>query len=879
MRVSFSLRQRLLSLIVLAVLPAIGLLFYHALRESRLAAESSRRTVVRMAGLAADNYGQFVRTARMLLEILARVPLEDKPVCGDLLEAAADRFPEFDHIAVFEFDGRVRCGSWPLQPNLPESEWFREALAGRAFSSSGYLEGRASEQPLVIFASSVLDDSARATGILALSLDLARLSDLLARSPLPEDSVFAIVDHKGSVLAQRPDGPRWVGKTHPLAAAVTARQGLSEPVEHADPDGLTRVYAFAPLGDEASANVATLVVGTPRHAAYREAQAVFRRSLLWISAVTVLVLALAWAGTETCVLKRVRTLTAATRRLAAGDLMVRTGIAYPYDEIGQLGGAFDQMAKMLQQRETERTQAERTRAQLAAIVESSSDAIISRTLDGLVTSWNRGAELLYGYSAEEMIGRPITVLMPPEELGRSAENFERIRRGERIRNYETVRLRKDGARIQVSVSVSPIIDDRGNVVGAASITRDIGHLRRAENEIRALHDINVAITSTLELPRILDLLLEKIDGLLPYAASHIRLVDPSTGAVERLACRNIDHKKWQEISGRSPGPRMRALLQSGKPFVVSNTQTDPRVRRKEFYRDQGLVSQLGVPLTFRGEVFGLLSVFTREEHDFTEQEIAFMRALADLASIAIHNSRLYENSLRLSQELAENEKQIRALIAGLISARDEEARRIASVLHDESGQLLATVYIALDELARRLPDAAAPIRRIKATLDQVEERLRDLSHELHPTILDHLGLLPGLEFLAQQISRRSGIDIAVEGLTNGRFSPLLELTLYRAVQEALNNAAKHSGATRVHVRLIEDEGWIQCSVQDNGVGFDASGAGQSSGGRWGLGLAGIRERLEIFSGSLQVFSCPGAGTKLLITIPQEKFNGAPGAAR
>jgi signal transduction histidine kinase len=273
----------------------------------------------------------------------------------------------------------------------------------------------------------------------------------------------------------------------------------------------------------------------------------------------------------------------------------------------------------------------------------------------------------------------------------------------------------------------------------------------------------------------------------------------------------------------------------------------------------------------KDDVIGVLSLFTREHHVFTDGEIDFAETLAEQASIAIHNSRLYEETKRLSLDLAMNQEHIRALANGLMHARDEEAARIAHALHDESGQLLAAVYIALDSLAKQLP---APMRErikvMKELLDGVEQRLREISHDLYPTMLEHLDLLTSLESLAGEISQRTGITVKIEGDTNGRLPAVQELTLYRIVQEALNNVARHSRATEALVRLLEQEGLVQCSVQDNGVGFDPTKVlyGRRDKGQ-GLGLAGIRQRVEECKGELQILSGPGEGTKLLVTIPRK----------
>ena len=125
---------------------------------------------------------------------------------------------------------------------------------------------------------------------------------------------------------------------------------------------------------------------------------------------------------------------------------------------------------------------EAVRARLAAIIESSDDAIVSKDLTGVVQSWNQGAERIFGYTAKEMIGRPINVIIPPERQGEEPQILERLKRGERVDHFETVRVCKDGRRIDVSVTISPIRDSTGRVVAASKIARDISVLKRAMAE-------------------------------------------------------------------------------------------------------------------------------------------------------------------------------------------------------------------------------------------------------------------------------------------------------------------------------------------------------------------------------------------------------------
>jgi signal transduction histidine kinase len=197
---------------------------------------------------------------------------------------------------------------------------------------------------------------------------------------------------------------------------------------------------------------------------------------------------------------------------------------------------------------------------------------------------------------------------------------------------------------------------------------------------------------------------------------------------------------------------------------------------------------------------------------------------------------------------------------------EQEIKRIAHALHDEAAQLLASVYLALDEVAGNLPPAREHLLKVKGLLDLIEGQLRQLSHELRPTILDDWGLLPALKFLAEGVTARTGLFIKVEGESAPSLSPLLATTLYRIVQEALTNVTRHAKATQVKVTLQHELQTLRCSIKDNGIGFDVSSLSARTGER-GLGLIGIRERLNSVGGSPSLVSTPGRGTELVITIP------------
>lgn len=214
-------------------------------------------------------------------------------------------------------------------------------------------------------------------------------------------------------------------------------------------------------------------------------------------------------------------------------------------------------------------------------------------------------------------------------------------------------------------------------------------------------------------------------------------------------------------------------------------------------------------------------------------------------------------------------REANAALHRLNETLEEETKRIAHMLHDDATQLLATVHIALADLAEDLPAVmGARVQEVRGHLDQIEGQLRRISHELRPTILDHLGLMPALEFLAEGIGKRAALAIVVEGSTNGRLASSIETTLYRIVQEALVNAAKHAHASHIMVKVTREPYWIHCSIRDNGTGFNVQETLARKGQR-GLGLIAIRERLNAVGGILHINSSAQRGTELSVSIPLE----------
>jgi signal transduction histidine kinase len=203
---------------------------------------------------------------------------------------------------------------------------------------------------------------------------------------------------------------------------------------------------------------------------------------------------------------------------------------------------------------------------------------------------------------------------------------------------------------------------------------------------------------------------------------------------------------------------------------------------------------------------------------------------------------------------------------------ESELKRIAHTLHDEAGQLLAAVHIAVMDIANDVPPLSRPrFDRVGRLLAQVEAELRSLSHEWRPTLLDDLGLAPALEFLAGNVSRRSGIPVRVSADARTRLPCAVETSLYRIVQEALNNAVKHAAARHIWIELQHLPLQVKCRVRDDGRGLET----RREPGAPGLGLAGIRERVHALGGSMHLVTSPSCGMTLEASIPLGGWDADP----
>jgi len=396
------LRARLLLLVVLSVLPALGLILSTAFREHSLAAQRAREEVQQLAEFAALEQEQLVAGTHELLVVLAQTPSvrQGRPDrYGALFRDVMKRSPWFANLAVVKPDGEILFSVVPTSgpARLLERSHIRRAIEVREFAIGDFHTDRLTRKPTIAFAYPVLGDTSQVVSLVTadLGLDWLNQEEFRIEAQLPTAATLAILDGDGIVLAHNLYPERWVGRRvldKPLFQnIVTQREGLTEA---AGLDGIPRFYAFMPVRSRLKAGDIFVVVGITKAGAFADLNRALGHSLFWFGLVTVLAVAAAWFGANVFVLRQLRTLLHATDQLSAGDLRARTGPPYGRGEIGQLSHAFDQMADALEQRDAERRRAEEQQKALStglhAVVETADELIACADLD---TLYRRAVEL------------------------------------------------------------------------------------------------------------------------------------------------------------------------------------------------------------------------------------------------------------------------------------------------------------------------------------------------------------------------------------------------------------------------------------------------------------------------------------------------------
>jgi signal transduction histidine kinase len=403
-------------------------------------------------------------------------------------------------------------------------------------------------------------------------------------------------------------------------------------------------------------------------------------------------------------------------------------------------------------------------------------------------------------------------------------------------------------------------------------------------QLSILNAVALTVNQSLNLEDILNRALDEVLQLTGIDVIAIFLQNPTGGQLELKAYRGLSKEAARlayqvgMLDGSCGG-----VMELGKTIVVPDISSY-RGRGAKSLQRENIKSLVHVPLMTKGWALGSMCVGTHHTANFSDEEQRLLDAIGNQIAIAVENARLYADVQRRERVRGE-------LFRKALAAQEDERKRIARELHDEVSQsLTALLYDAEDGL--ELEHLPAVKKRLQSICDLTQytlDNIHKLMFDLRPSMLDQLGLIPALRWLAETRLEPKGVRVSVNTNSNPgmlstendpqRLSPETETALYRVVQEAINNIARHAAARNVEIGFFLDDGTASVNITDDGIGFDLTELSmgtikdidsddfQFSENTRGLGLLGMQERIELLGGDLEIDSAPGSGTQIHISVP------------
>lgn len=496
--------------------------------------------------------------------------------------------------------------------------------------------------------------------------------------------------------------------------------------------------------------------------------------------------------------------------------------------------------------------AEDSASRLQMFLDSVHDyAFITFDLASQVTGWSRGAEHILGYPEAEALGLPGGQFFTPEDRARGEDRREfQLAREQGRAEDERWHLRRDDTRFWASGVLTPLRDRSGQLRGYCKVMRDHTAEKLAAARLR---DSEERLRLFCENVRDYALVPVDLDGIVVgWNAGGARIFGYS--AQEILGQDSACFFNPEDIACGEPEQDLRRAIAEGRA----------EAERWMVRKDGSRFWSHWVTTPIRDDR-GQLRGFAKVLHDSSDRKAAeeLRERLQDK-----ERQLLQTQVLSTGEALGRTKEELRALAGSLIGAQEDERRRIARELHDDLSQRLAVLALRLAALRDALPDGLANLQdealRLEKYVGVLSGEVRRLSHVLHPSILDDLGLAAALQHLVEefQASRAQPVTFTARTLPD-HIPPDVAAALYRIAQEALRNIAKHADGAPVHVRLGVESGELRLAITDTGPGFDRAEVR----GQGGLGIISMQERARLVGGSLLLDSRAGEGTTVVVRVP------------
>jgi PAS domain S-box-containing protein len=905
-----TIRGHLMVLVAVALLPVLifaGVMIAALGRQERAAVERGLLDTARALSLAVDR--ELAASIRSL-QLLAQ---SEHLQSGDLKkfhEQSAAILPAigvWETVVLTEPSGQQVVNlRRPFGASLPRTglpDLVRQVAESGKPAVSNLSIGGVTGAPLIAVAAPVFH-AGKVAYVLSAGADPKVIAALLAEQKIPPDWLATVVDANNVVVARTRDGDKFVGKPVPQNFTASA-QGRREATSPGIALDGAAIFAAASRSELSGWGLAVAVpasaVGAP-----------MRRTILLTSLGGFLLLL---SGLVLAALFG-RRIAAAFAGLADGAAAMGRGEIprlppLSIAEANRLARAFADAAAS-RKRADEELQLSEERLGLAVIGAGLGTWHFDIATGELI--WSERCREIFAVAPDAAINYEVFLAMiHPEDRERVDREVAAALREKKDYAAEFRIVRPDGSVRWITARGRGHYDERGNPTRMEGVVRDIserikavGSLQHALERIRALHEIGMAITSTLDLRRVLDILLERLQLSTSYTAATVRLVNRRTGELEPVACRNINEEKWKRTFSRTPGGLSELVLKSKKPVAIDDVRQDPRTRHQAFMREFGLVSFLGIPLIVKDEALGVLAVFSREARHFDEEEVQFLTTFGGQAAIAIHNAQIYEEMVGANKVKEE-----------FLSVMSHELRTPLSVVMGYAGMLnegiLGEVTPRQQEVLQKiLSRAAEQLYMINSIMQTTQLETRAVMPEYHTVnfseLLAHLRADLGMTHAKKDVALVW--DYPQEAMHVVTDSAKVKQIL----QNLIGNALKFTdrGSVTVSVRLVENTGphpliadnqliqdenltpidadlaprtvrnCLQIKVADTGIGmtaeqqwsifdkfFQVDSSETRLYGGVGLGLYIVKTFTELLGGKIEVESRRGSGTTFTVTIPVE----------
>ncbi len=436
-------------------------------------------------------------------------------------------------------------------------------------------------------------------------------------------------------------------------------------------------------------------------------------------------------------------------------------------------------------------------------------------------------------------------------------------------------IRTGGTETYLKITAVPLRDGKGNVTGIVELRRDVtaereleSQLLRRHHQLLALSHISSAISGLQDLDTILRITLDTVLKLINSDIGGILFLDEETDRLYYRVQRGLSPKYAEEMRMPIGVGIAGSVAASGEPIVLEDISKDPRAAYPDLISKEGLRGFASIPLKTKDRVIGVMNIASHVAKRFAADDVSLLSSIGDYLGTAIEQARLYDRLTRASERY-------QTLLQHALTAQEQERKRIARELHDETSQAITSLTLSLQAIIGMAEVKGIGDKEFLDTLKATHSyavyagnEIIKLMKELRPTLLDELGMPAAIHRYAKDTLQTKGIKVTAEFTgTDRRFPPEVEVTLFRVAQGLIGNILEHSQAKNVSIKLECNASECALRIEDDGVGFDVSKLTRVGPSGRGAGVFTMKERIGLVGGHCRIESRPGRGTRVVAKIP------------